>query len=145
MIKNNRKKTKKQNLKIIPLGGLKEVGKNMTAYEYGNDIIVVDTGSTFPEDELLGVDLVIPDSTYLDRNAGKIRAFVYTHGHEDHIGATPYIVPKYDAPIYATPFTSALIPGDSIPSSFTTKKFIRISLPFQWSRILTDSLANRMV
>ncbi len=103
------KKKKKENLKIIPLGGLKEVGKNMTAYEYGNDIIVVDTGSTFPEDELLGVDLVIPDSTYLDRNAKKIRAFIYTHGHEDHIGATPYIVPKYEAPIYATPFTTALI------------------------------------
>lgn len=96
-------------LRVIPLGGLKEVGKNMTAYEYGDEIIVVDTGSMFPDEELLGVDIVIPDTTYLEQNFDKVKAFVYTHGHEDHIGAAPYVVKNFSAPIYATPFTMALI------------------------------------
>lgn len=106
-MKNNNRK--KNNLKIVALGGLKEIGKNMTAYEYKNEIIIVDTGSIFPEDELLGVDIVIPDTSYLERNESKVKAIIYTHGHEDHIGASPYIIQKFNVPIYATPFTLALI------------------------------------
>ena len=81
---------KKPTLKIIPLGGLEEIGKNITAFEYDNEIIVVDCGLEFPTDDMLGVDLVIPDFTYLEKNKEKIRGMVITHGHEDHIGAIPY-------------------------------------------------------
>ena len=83
---------KKENLKIIPLGGLNEIGKNITVFEYGDEIIVVDCGLEFPEDDMLGVDLVIPDITYLEKNKEKIKGMVITHGHEDHIGAIPYII-----------------------------------------------------
>ena len=76
-------------LRIIPLGGLGEVGKNMTAFEFGDDIVVVDCGSIFPRADMLGIDLVIPDITYLERNRERVRAYLFTHGHEDHIGATP--------------------------------------------------------
>ncbi len=107
-MKNNKRKYTTP-LRIIPLGGLKEVGKNMTAYEYGKDIIVVDTGIKFPDDDLLGVDVVIPDTTYLEKNFKKIRAIIYTHGHEDHIGGAPYILKKFKVPIYSTRLTLALI------------------------------------
>lgn len=110
--KNKRRSKKKRvhhSLKVIPLGGLKEIGKNMTVYEYGNDIIIVDAGIMFPEEDLLGVDVVIPDLTYLENNAKKIRGIVFTHGHEDHIGAIPYLLDKISAPLYATPFTKELI------------------------------------
>lgn len=96
-------------LKIIPLGGLHEVGKNMTVFEYENDMFVLDCGLAFPEDDMLGVDLVIPDITYLRRNAEKIRGIVITHGHEDHIGALPYILKELNLPIYATKLTLGLI------------------------------------
>lgn len=96
-------------LKIIPLGGLHEVGKNMTVFEYENDIFILDAGLAFPEDEMLGVDLVIPDITYLKRNAEKIRGIVVTHGHEDHIGALPYVLKELNIPIYATRLTLGLI------------------------------------
>ena len=96
-------------LKVIPLGGLSEIGKNMTALEYGDDIIVVDAGLMFPEEEMLGVDLVIPDITYLVEKKDNVRGYVITHGHEDHIGALPYILPKVPAPIYATKLTHGLI------------------------------------
>ncbi|MBP3284793.1 MAG: ribonuclease J [Clostridia bacterium] len=96
-------------LKIIPLGGLHEVGKNMTVFEYENDMIIVDAGLAFPEDEMLGVDLVIPDITYLKRNAEKIKGIVVTHGHEDHIGALPYVLKELNIPIYATKLTLGLI------------------------------------
>lgn len=99
----------KSRLRIIPLGGVEEIGKNMTAVEYGNDIIVIDCGSMFPKEDLYGVDLVIPDTTYLEKNADKIRAFIITHGHEDHIGAIPYVFQKINAPVYCTRLTQALI------------------------------------
>ena len=109
----NRRKTKfefkKDNLKIIPLGGLDEIGKNITVFEYGNEIVLVDCGLEFPEDDMLGVDLVIPDVTYLEKNKEKIKGLVITHGHEDHIGAIPYILRQINIPIYATRLTVGLI------------------------------------
>ena len=98
-----------EKLKIIPLGGLNEVGKNLTVYEYGADIIVVDCGLGFPDDDMYGVDIVTPDITYLVKNKTKIRGIVLTHGHEDHIGALPYVMREISAPIYATPLTAGLV------------------------------------
>lgn len=100
---------KKQKLKIIPLGGLNEIGKNMTVFEYGDDIIVVDCGIAFPDDDMPGVDLVIPDIAYLEKNKDKVRAFVITHGHEDHIGALPFVLKKINVPVYGTKLTIGLI------------------------------------
>ena len=102
-------KFKKSPLKIIPLGGLLEVGKNITVFEYENDIVIVDCGLAFPEDDMLGIDLVIPDITYLERNKSKIRGLVITHGHEDHIGAIAYFLKQVNIPIYATRLTAGLI------------------------------------
>ncbi len=96
-------------LKIIPLGGLGEIGKNMTAFEYGNDIIVVDCGMGFPDEDMYGVDVVLPDISYLRSNAARLRGLILTHGHEDHIGAVPYVLRELDVPIYTTPLTAALI------------------------------------
>lgn len=96
-------------LKIIPLGGLGEIGKNITAIEYGKDMIIVDCGMGFPEDDMYGVDVVIPDVTYLKANKNRIRGIVITHGHEDHIGGIPFVLREIDAPIYATELTAALI------------------------------------
>ncbi len=96
-------------VKIIPLGGLKEIGKNITAYEYKDQIVVIDCGMTFPGDEMLGIDIVIPDVSYLIENKHKVKAFFITHGHEDHIGAIPYVLNQINAPIYATKLTCALI------------------------------------
>ena len=96
-------------LRIIPLGGLHEVGKNMTVFEYENDIFILDCGLAFPEDDMLGVDLVIPDITYLRKNAEKIRGIVITHGHEDHIGSLPYVLKELNLPIYGTKLTLGLI------------------------------------
>lgn len=100
---------KSPKLKIIPLGGLFEVGKNITAIEYKNDIIVIDCGLSFPEDEMLGIDVVIPDITYLLKNRDNIRGIVLTHGHEDHIGALPYILKKINVPLYGTKLTLGLV------------------------------------
>ena len=101
--------TKKNKLKIIPLGGMEEIGKNMTVFEYGENIIVVDCGLAFPEDEMLGIDLVIPDITYLERNIEKVHAILVTHGHEDHIGALPYVLKRVNVPVYGTELTLGLI------------------------------------
>lgn len=110
------KKTKKQNslfakskLKIIPLGGLNEIGKNLTVFEYENEIIVVDCGLAFPEDEMLGVDIVIPDISYLEKNKEKVKAVLITHGHEDHIGAIPYFLKKINVPVYGSKLALGLI------------------------------------
>ena len=103
MSKNNAK------LRIIPLGGLNEIGKNMTAFEYKDEILVVDCGLSFPEDEMLGIDVVIPDITYLLKNKEKVKAIVLTHGHEDHIGALPYVLKKINVPLYGTKLTLGLV------------------------------------
>ena len=96
-------------LKIIPLGGLEQIGMNITAFEYDDSIVVVDCGLAFPEDDMLGIDLVIPDVTYLKDNISKVKGFVITHGHEDHIGALPYVLRDVNVPIYSTKLTLALI------------------------------------
>lgn len=108
MRKPNNEKTHSK-LRIIPLGGLEQIGLNITAFEYENSIVVVDCGLAFPEEDMLGVDLCIPDVTYLEENTARVRGFVITHGHEDHIGALPYVLQKINAPIYATKLTMALI------------------------------------
>jgi ribonuclease J len=96
-------------LKIIPLGGLGEIGKNMTAIEYGSDIIVVDCGMGFPDEDMYGIDVVLPDISYLKNNASRVLGIILTHGHEDHIGAVPYVLRELDVPIYTTPLTAALV------------------------------------
>ena len=102
--------TEKPNrLRIIPLGGLEQIGMNITAFEYGESIIILDCGMAFPEDDMLGIDLVVPDITYLKENIDRIKGFVFTHGHEDHIGAVPYVLKAINAPLYATRLTMGLI------------------------------------
>ena len=98
-----------EKLKIIPLGGLNEIGKNLTVYEYGGDIVVIDCGMGFPDDDMYGIDVVIPDVSYLIKNQNKIRGIFITHGHEDHIGALPYVLRSINAPIYATRMSAGLI------------------------------------
>lgn len=104
-----RQKEKKNTLRIIPLGGLEKIGMNMTAFEYGDSIIVVDCGLAFPTEDMPGIDLVIPDTTYLKDNISKVKAFFITHGHEDHIGAIPYVMQDFDVPVYGTRLTQAII------------------------------------
>ena len=99
----------KDPLRIVPLGGVGEVGKNMLLIECGDDAIAIDCGLMFPENEMLGIDLVIPDVTYLLDNPGLLKAIFLTHGHEDHIGALPYILPQVSVPLYATRLTRGLI------------------------------------
>ena len=140
------KKNKSPKLKIIPLGGLGEIGKNLTVLEYEDDIIVVDLGSIFPREDMPGVDLVIPDISYLEKNQQKIRGYFFTHGHEDHIGAVPYILRKIPAPMYGTRLTLALCehklkehrltgvaalnevePGDVVSAGAFKVEFVRVN------------------
>ena len=135
-----------EKLKIIPLGGLNEIGKNMTAYEYGGEIIVVDCGMAFPGDDMYGIDLIIPDVSYLIKNRSRIRGLFITHGHEDHIGAIPYVLKQVNMPIYCTRFTAGLIklkleehgllkstklitvePGKSVRAGKFTVEFIHVN------------------
>ncbi len=135
-----------EKLKIIPLGGLNEIGKNMTAYEYGGEIIVVDCGMAFPGDDMYGIDSVIPDVTYLIKNRSRIRGLFITHGHEDHVGAIPYVLKQVNMPIYCTRFTAGLIklkleehqlvkstklitvePGKSVRAGKFTVEFIHVN------------------
>src|SRR5512139_3813029 len=100
----------KSRLRIIPLGGLGEIGKNMMVLEYENDIIIIDSGLMFPEEEMLGIDLVIPDFSYVTERKDKVRGIIISHGHEDHIGALPYLLPQLDnVPVYSTKLTNGLI------------------------------------
>ncbi|WP_298028911.1 ribonuclease J [uncultured Dysosmobacter sp.] len=135
-----------EKLKIIPLGGLNEIGKNMTAYEYGGEIIVVDCGMAFPGDDMYGIDSIIPDVTYLIKNRARIRGLFITHGHEDHVGAIPYVLKQVNIPIYCTRFTAGLIrlkleehqlvkstklitvdPGKSVRAGKFTVEFIHVN------------------
>ena len=104
-------KKEKQKLKIIPLGGVEGIGKNITVFEYGNDIIIVDCGLAFPDEEMFGVDLVLPDMTYLAENKEKIKGLLLTHGHEDHIGAIPYLLKRIQIPVYGTRLTLGILEG----------------------------------
>ena len=109
--KNAKNEQRKTPIKIIPLGGLNEIGKNFTVFECANDIFIVDCGLAFPDAEMLGVDIVIPDFTYVERNRDKVRGIIITHGHEDHIGAVPYLLKKINVPVYGTRLTIGLVEG----------------------------------
>ena len=117
--------SKKEKLKIIPLGGLGEVGKNMTAYEFGGDILIVDAGIMFPENDMLGIDYIIPDFDYLLDKANRVRGLVITHGHEDHIGAVRHVLEQISTPVFATPLTLGLIAGKLARNGYTDKADLR--------------------
>ena len=105
------KKKKTEKLKVILLGGLNEVGKNITMFEYNGDIILVDSGLAFPDEEMPGIDLVIPDFSYIEKNADKVKGICITHGHEDHIGSLAYLLKTVNVPVYSTRLTNGLIEG----------------------------------
>ncbi len=108
-MKQNTNKKESQGLKVIPIGGLNGIGKNMTLLEYQDQILVIDCGMTFPEDEMYGIDIVLPDFSYLQNSGKKIKGVILTHGHEDHIGAIPYFLKVLNAPIYGTRLTLGLV------------------------------------
>ncbi|HHY94159.1 MAG TPA: ribonuclease J [Firmicutes bacterium] len=115
------RKSARPPLRIVPLGGLGEIGKNMTVIECENDILVIDCGLAFPEEEMLGVDIVIPDISYLRENMDKVRGVVLTHGHEDHIGAIPYLLPQLPVPFYGTPLTLGLVRGKLVEAGLAER------------------------
>ena len=119
------KQVREKKLKIISLGGLGEIGKNITLFEYGDDIVVIDAGLAFPDEDMLGVDLVIPDFTYLVQNAHKVRGILVTHGHEDHIGAIPYLLAQIDVPVYGTRLSLGIVEGklDENPPPFSPRLY----------------------
>ncbi len=129
MASSNTEAPQKGILKITPLGGLGEVGKNLTVYEYENDIIIVDMGFMFPDNEMLGVDYIIPDISYLDDKKDRIRGIIITHGHEDHIGAIPYLWPRVTAPIYGTRLTIGMIETKLSEYRFNTEGMLNIINP----------------
>ncbi|MBQ4544122.1 MAG: ribonuclease J [Oscillospiraceae bacterium] len=118
-----------QKLKVFSLGGLNEIGKNMYVYEYAGEIIIVDCGVAFPDDDMLGIDLVIPDISYLKKHKNRIRAILITHGHEDHIGALPYVLKEINAPIYATKLTVGVIKKKLEEHNLLSKTKIKIASP----------------
>ena len=128
-----RKDTKKISspLRIIPLGGLNEIGKNMTVFECGNDMFIIDCGLAFPDSEMLGVDIVIPDFTYVERNREKLKGIVLTHGHEDHIGGLPYFLKKINVPVYGTKLTLALVESKLVEHGIQNKVKLIPTLPRQ--------------
>ena len=123
-------------LRIIPLGGLEQIGMNITAFEFEDSIVVVDCGLAFPEDDMLGIDLVIPDVSYLKQNISKVKGFVITHGHEDHIGALPYILKDINVPVYSTKLTIALIENKLKEHNMlrTTKRKVVLHTGIHWRR-----------
>lgn len=121
--------TKKSKLKIIPLGGLDEIGKNMTVFEYGNDMLMLDCGMAFPDEELLGIDIVIPDYTYVLKNKNRLRGVVLTHGHEDHIGALPYLLKEINVPVYGTNLTLGLVQNKLKEHNLLSNTNLNIVLP----------------
>ena len=139
-----KKDTKNNKVKIIPLGGLEQIGMNMTAFEYEDSIIVVDCGLAFPSDDMLGIDLVIPDVTYLKNNIDKVKGFVITHGHEDHIGALPYVLKDVPAPVYGTKLTIGLmlLPWQSShrQESLSTLETLRLTIRLYSASLQTCSV-----
>ncbi len=125
-MKKQQQKNSTKPLKVIPLGGLNEIGKNMTLLEYGNDIIIIDCGLSFPGDEMYGIDNVIPDFTYLQKNASKVRGLIITHGHEDHIGGIPFLLKTLNVPVYGTRLTLGLV-GNKLKEHGITAKMININ------------------
>ena len=127
--KESKQQRAKTPVKIIPLGGLGEIGKNMTVIECANDMFIIDCGLAFPDAEMLGVDLVIPDFTYIERNADKLRGIVLTHGHEDHIGGLAYLLKKVNTPVYGTRLTLALVEAKLKEHQLTGKVNLNIVAP----------------
>ena len=127
----NRQVSQKPSMKVYFLGGLNEIGKNFTLFECGNDMVIVDCGLAFPTDDMLGIDLVLPDFTFAERNADKIRGIVLTHGHEDHIGALPYLLKKINLPIYGTALTLGLVEGKLKEHGLQNKVHLQVTHPGQ--------------